>query len=92
MKIYNSNYSEELKTMSATVEDPPSSSSSSSKSPMSHSEIFNIVGEGKRKQIVASVQSPDISLGMVDPVTGRSLLYKLLTQVLQSINQYLLNT
>ena len=63
--------------MSGSLEDPPQSL----QSPISHSEIFKTVGESKRQQIVASVQSQDVSLGMVDPVTGRSLLHKLLTHV-----------
>jgi len=50
-------------------------------SPRSHSEVFNIVSGSKRKHIVNTVMESGVSLGMVDPTTGRSLLYKLLTLV-----------
>lgn len=50
-------------------------------SPRSHSEVFNVVSGSKRKQIVSTVMESGVSLGMVDPTTGRSLLYKLLTLV-----------
>ena len=39
---------------------------------ISHSEVFNTVAGGKRKQILARVMEPEVSLGMVDPSTGRS--------------------
>ena len=38
---------------------------------ISHSEVFNIVSGGKRKQIQARVMEQGVSLGMVDPSTGR---------------------
>merc|ERR1712038_128344 len=49
--------------------------------PVSHSEVFSLVSGGKRDQILQTVRQDEVSLGMVDPVTGRSLLYKLLTSV-----------
>lgn len=43
------------------------------KTVVSHSEVFNIVtsNNSKRKQVVETVQNPGVSLGMVDPTTGR---------------------
>ena len=38
---------------------------------ISHSEVFNTVSGGKRKQIQARVMEQGVSLGMVDPSTGR---------------------
>jgi len=48
---------------------------------ISHSEVFSTVSGGKRKLIQARVIEQGVSLGMVDPSTGRSLLYNLLTLV-----------
>merc|ERR1711936_1370798 len=47
----------------------------------SHSHLFTQVTSGKRDQTARTVLSPEVSLGMVDPSTGRSLLYHLLTLV-----------
>ena len=38
---------------------------------ISHSEVFNTVSGGKRKLIQARVMEQGVSLGMVDPSTGR---------------------
>lgn len=38
---------------------------------VSHSEVFSTVSGGKRKQIQARVMEQGVSLGMVDPSTGR---------------------
>ena len=40
---------------------------------VSHSEVFNIVtgAATKRRQVVETVNNPGVSLGMVDPTTGR---------------------
>ena len=40
-------------------------------SPPSHSEVFNTVSGSKRKLIVGTVMESGVSLGMVDPTTGR---------------------
>jgi len=50
---------------------------------VSHSKVFNTVTSTatKRRMVVETVHNPAVSLGMVDPTTGRSLLYKLLTLV-----------
>ena len=42
-------------------------------SPRSHREVFNVVSGSKRKQIVSTVMESGVSLGMVDPTTGRYL-------------------
>ena len=39
--------------------------------PVSHSELFSLVSSGKRDQILETVRQEEISLGMVDPSTGR---------------------
>merc|ERR1711953_370140 len=44
-------------------------------------DIFKVVSRAKRDQILETVRQDEVSLGMVDPTTGRSLLYKLLTAV-----------
>merc|ERR1711953_494472 len=44
-------------------------------------DIFKVVSRAKRDQILETVRQEEVSLGMVDPTTGRSLLYKLLTAV-----------
>ena len=38
---------------------------------ISHSEVFSTVAGGKRKQIRSRVMEQGVSLGMVDPSTGR---------------------
>ena len=38
---------------------------------ISHSEVFSTVSGGKRKLIQARVMEQGVSLGMVDPSTGR---------------------
>jgi len=48
---------------------------------VSHSQLFHVITAGKRDQIVETVLQEEVSLGMVEPATGRSLLYKLLTAV-----------
>merc|ERR1711936_359209 len=48
---------------------------------VSHSHLFTQVTSGKRDQTARMVLSPEVSLGLVDPTTGRSLLYHLLTVV-----------
>merc|ERR1711988_328047 len=50
-------------------------------SPLSHSHLFTEVRTGKRDQIQRTVLGEEVSLGLVDPTTGRSLLYHLLTVV-----------
>ena len=39
--------------------------------PVSHSEVFSLVSGGKREQILETVRQDEVSLGMVDPITGR---------------------
>ena len=39
--------------------------------PVSHSELFSLVSSGKRDQILETVSQEEVSLGMVDPTTGR---------------------
>ena len=57
-----------LMIMSGEVED-----NLQEKSVVSHSEMFNIVTSttSKRRQVVEMVHNPGVSLGMVDPTTGR---------------------
>merc|ERR1711963_338236 len=50
-------------------------------SPLSHSHLFTEVRTGKRDQIQRTALGEEVSLGLVDPTTGRSLLYHLLTVV-----------
>merc|ERR1711963_985584 len=50
-------------------------------SPLSHSHLFTEGRTGKRDQIQRTVLGEEVSLGLVDPTTGRSLLYHLLTVV-----------
>ena len=38
---------------------------------VSHSHLFTQVTSGKRDQTARTVLSPEVSLGMVDPSTGR---------------------
>ena len=40
-------------------------------SPVSHSDLFKVVSGGKRDQILERVRQDEVSLGMVDPTTGR---------------------
>ena len=39
--------------------------------PVSHSDLFSLVAGGKREQILQAVRQEEVSLGMVDPTTGR---------------------
>jgi len=49
--------------------------------PKGHSEVFEVLRKGTRKDVVRLVEEKDVTLGMVDPTSGRSLMYKLLTTV-----------
>jgi hypothetical protein len=44
-------------------------------------EVFSVVDTKERNQVLKVVKQEDVSLGLVDPTTGRSLLYKLLTSI-----------
>jgi len=44
-------------------------------------EVFSVVDSKDRSQVVKVVKQEDVSLGLVDPTTGRSLLYKLLATI-----------
>merc|ERR1712128_416330 len=48
---------------------------------MSHVEVFTVMESKERDQVVKVVKQEEVSLGMVDPTTGRSLLHKLLTTI-----------
>ena len=50
-------------------------------SPRSHSDIFRTVESGSRGEVAALLEEDGVSLGMADPTTGRSLLYRVLTTV-----------
>merc|ERR1711892_260527 len=59
-------------------------SSNNSKGKMlgsSNAEVFSVMELKERDQVVKVVRQEDVSLGMEDPSTGRSLLHKLLTTV-----------
>ena len=43
----------------------------SGNNPVSHSDLFKVVSSGKRDQILETVRQQDVSLGMVDPTSGR---------------------
>ena len=60
------------------------SSSSSSSSPTTDF-VFRTVDSGKREEIEKLVMDPRISLGLVDPVDGITLVYDLLTKVISSL-------
>ena len=60
------------------------SSSSSSPSPTTDF-VFRTVDSGKREEIEKLVMDPRISLGLVDPVDGITLVYDLLTKVISSL-------
>merc|ERR1719244_1035413 len=47
----------------------------------SPAEVFSVVDSKDRSQVVKVVKQEDVSLGLVDPTTGRSLLYKLLATI-----------
>merc|ERR1712013_755055 len=47
----------------------------------SPAEVFSVVNSKDRGQVVKVVKQEDVSLGLVDPTTGRSLLYKLLATI-----------
>ena len=59
-------------------------SSSSSPSPTTDF-VFRTVDSGKREEIEKLVMDPRISLGLVDPVDGITLVYDLLTKVISSL-------
>ena len=44
--------------------------------------IFQVVKSGNRDEIRHALMNPDVKLGMLDPVSGKSLMYELLTQVI----------
>lgn len=46
-----------------------------------HAEVFSVLEGKKRDEVVKVVSREEVSLGMIDPVTGRSLLHKLLTTI-----------
>ena len=58
--------------------------SSSSSSPTTDF-VFRTVDSGKREEIEKLVMDPRISLGLVDPVDGITLVYDLLTKVISSL-------
>lgn len=62
---YKKNISKTRHKMSGSLEE------NELNSPRSHSEVFNVVSGSKRKQIVSTVMESGVSLGMVDPTTGR---------------------
>ena len=39
--------------------------------PTSHAEVFNVMDSKERDQVVKVVKQEEVSLGMVDPSTGR---------------------
>ena len=43
----------------------------SGNNPVSHSDLFKVVSSGKRDQILETVRQSEVSLGMVDPTSGR---------------------
>ena len=65
----------------------PSMTESGNKSPVSHSDLFKVVSSGKRDQILEAVRQDEVSLGMVDPTTGRyqqSLSAQIIIKILAS--------
>ena len=62
---YKKNISKTRHKMSGSLEE------NELNSPRSHSEVFNVMSGSKRKQIVSTVMESGVSLGMVDPTTGR---------------------
>jgi len=49
--------------------------------PRTHTEVFGILEKGTRKDVKTVVEEQEVSLGMIDPTSGRSLLYKILTTI-----------
>jgi len=46
-----------------------------------HTEVFGILEKGTRKEVKSVLEEKEISLGMIDPTSGRSLLYKTLSNI-----------
>ena len=46
-----------------------------------HTEVFGILEKGSRKEVKSVLEEKDVSLGMIDPTSGRSLLYKILSNI-----------
>jgi len=46
-----------------------------------HTEVFGILEKGSRKEVKSVLEEKDVSLGMIDPTSGRSLLYKVLSNI-----------
>ena len=46
-----------------------------------HTEVFGILEKGTRKDVKALLEEKEVSLGMIDPTSGRSLLYKTLSSI-----------
>ena len=47
----------------------------------SHTEVFGILEKGTRKEVKSVLEEKEVSLGMIDPTSGRSLLYKTLSNI-----------
>jgi len=47
----------------------------------SHTEVFGILEKGSRKDVKSVLDEKEVSLGMIDPTSGRSLLYKILSNI-----------
>ena len=58
--------------MSGSVSSKDSESSPVSSAAPSPRAVFSAVASGKRSQVLAAVLEPGVSLGMLDPTTGRS--------------------
>jgi len=46
-----------------------------------HTEVFGILEKGSRKDVKSVLEEKEVSLGMIDPTSGRSLLYKTLSNI-----------
>ena len=46
-----------------------------------HTEVFGILEKGTRKEVKSVLEEKEVSLGMIDPTSGRSLLYKTLSNI-----------
>ena len=46
-----------------------------------HTEVFGILEKGSRKEVKSVLEEKEVSLGMIDPTSGRSLLYKTLSNI-----------
>ena len=57
--------------MSGSVSSKDSESSPVSSAAPSPRAVFSAVASGKRSQVLAAVLEPGVSLGMLDPTTGR---------------------